>query len=190
MTSSRKHISIERQSDTYEPIWCQLSSKTLNWNRIRIIRVSPLKIFWWTSRPMRSQLSELSTNEKPRFQPDFCFLPNLESTNPMTIGQSKDILMPLKCQSQFANRIPVDIQSDANWHLIWYQLTANQKPINNQLTFNVTQIDYQSTSNQIPIWYLMRHNQMLIDNQSDVNWEPIWRQLRPNLMPIELPINC
>ena len=69
-----------------EPIRYQIGSKKPDWPRSKITRVPPLKIFWGTSRPMRSQHSELSTNEKPRFQPDLCWWQNMESTNPVTIG--------------------------------------------------------------------------------------------------------
>ena len=66
-----------------EPIHCHLMSKTLDWHMFKIVRVPPLEIFWLTSRPMRSQHFELSTNEKPRFLQDSRCLPDMDSANRM-----------------------------------------------------------------------------------------------------------
>ena len=79
------------------PIQCQLRSKTLDWSWFRFVRVPPLKIFWGTSRPMRSQHSELSTNQKPRFRPDSHCWPNLKSTNPRQMCQLTANGMSLNC---------------------------------------------------------------------------------------------
>ena len=91
-------ITIEIHSNTnWDPIWpnwytiwwtqCHLRSKTLDWRRFRVLRVPPLKNFWGTSQPMRSQHSELSTNRKARFWPENQCQQNLKSTNPMPICQ-------------------------------------------------------------------------------------------------------
>ena len=66
---------------------CQSMSKKLDWHSLRIKGVSPLKNFRGTSRPMRSQHSELSTNRKARFWPENQCQQNLKSTNPMPICQ-------------------------------------------------------------------------------------------------------
>ena len=73
--------------DEFIPMECQLMSKMLDWHSFRILRVTPLKIFRGSSRPMRSQHSKLSTNEKPRFWPKSQCLQNLESSNLMPICQ-------------------------------------------------------------------------------------------------------
>ena len=195
----------------------QLKSKSLDWPRFRIVRVPPLGTSGGTSRPMRSQHSELSTNQEPRFGQDFWLWPKLESTNPMQMCQSaaslyrefipvlnqpiwyqlRTNLKTIETQSN-ANLTPnmmlIDNQSDTNWELIWRQLRPNVMLINSQSN------DYGQ-----PIWCQLRTilktneiesdanwtpNQMLIDNQSDTNWQPIWKQLRPNLMSIEPPIKC
>ena len=83
------------------PIQCQLRSITLDWHRFRIVRVPPLRNFWGTSRPMRSQHFKLSTNQKPRFWPDSRCWSNLESTN----------LTPM-CQLTY-NRVALDYQWNA-----------------------------------------------------------------------------
>ena len=88
----------------------QLRSKPLDWPRFRIIRVPPLGISGGTSRPMRSQHSELSTNQEPRFGQDFWLWPKLESTNPMQMCQS--------AASLYREFIP-----------IWRQLRPNLMPI-------------------------------------------------------------
>ena len=62
-----------------EPIQCHLLSKTVDWCRFRIVRVPLWNICWGTSRPMRSQHSELSTNENPRFWLQSQCSSNLES---------------------------------------------------------------------------------------------------------------
>ena len=173
----------------YEPIKFQLRSKTLNWQRFRIIRVPSLKIFWGASRPMRSQYSELSTNEKPRFQSDFFCCPNLEFTNPMIISQLTDIWVQLEYQcnamrnetwhSISANGMLIGSQSNAYWQPIKCQLTTNLKTINTKLKANWQPIECQSTTNL---------NQ--INNQSDTNRKPNWCQLKTNRMPIDIQSNA
>ena len=103
----------------------QLRSKPLDWPRFRIIRVPPLGISGGTSRPMRSQHSELSTNQKPWFEPVFWRWPKFESTNPMQMCQSDASLYrgkrpisriwdePIKCHlidDLFTNWLPIDYQ--------------------------------------------------------------------------------
>ena len=62
-------------------------SKTIQWHNLYIVRVPPLKIFRESSRPIRSQDSELSTNQRPRFRLNFLPQPNLKSSNGQSIGQ-------------------------------------------------------------------------------------------------------
>ena len=108
-------ITIEIHSNTnWDPIWpnwftiwwtqCHLRSKTLDWCRFRVVRVPPMKIFWGTSRPMKSQHLELSTNQKPRFRTDSRCWSNLKSTNPTPM-----------CQLTY-NRVALDYQCrNAHW---------------------------------------------------------------------------
>ena len=100
----------------------QLKSKSLDWPRFRIVRVPPLGTSGGTSRPMRSQYSELSTNQEPRFGQDFWLWPKLESTNPMQMCQS--------AASLYREFIPVLNQP------IWYQLRTNLKTIETQYDAN------------------------------------------------------
>ena len=92
-TAPRSFPSIEGNTrgakgwDEFIPMECQLMSKMFDWYSFRILRVTPLKIFRGSSRPMRSQHSKLSTNEKPRFRPKSQCLQNLESSNLMPICQ-------------------------------------------------------------------------------------------------------
>ena len=120
----------------------QLRSKPHDWLRFRIVRVPPLRISWGTSRPMRSQHSELSTNQEPRFGQDFWLWPKLEYTNPMQMCQS--------AASLYREFIPVLNQP------IWYQLRTNLKTIKTQSNANWTPnkmlIDNQSDANWKPIW--------------------------------------
>ena len=130
----------------YEPIKFQLRSKTLNWQRFRIIRVPSLKIFWGASRPMRSQYSELSTNENPRFQSDFFCCPNLEFTNPMIISQLTDIWVQLENQcnaTRNENLIQINNQSDTNRKPNWCKLKTNRMPIDIQSNANAELLPYR-----------------------------------------------
>ena len=61
----------------------------LHWQVFRIVRVPPLNIFGGSSRPIRSQDSELSTNQRPRFQPNFRLQPNLSPPNALPLCHCK-----------------------------------------------------------------------------------------------------
>ena len=107
--------------------------------QIQDLKGTPFEIFSGTSRPMRSQYSELSTNQRPRFQPYSWCWPNLESTNPLTICQSitnSPILDqsanpgPILCQSANPLRIRQSIANPP----IYYQ-SANLMPIDIQFNF-------------------------------------------------------
>ena len=144
---------------------------------------------------MRSQYSELSTNEKPRFQSDFCCWPNLESTNPMTISQLTDIWVQLEYQCNAMRNetwISIDwqmklgFQLTANGMLIGSQSNAYWQPIKCQLTTNLKTINTKLNANWQPIYYQLTTNLKQINNQSDTNWQPIWCQLKTNLMPINI----
>ena len=153
-----------------EPIQCRSRSITLDWDRFRIIRVPPLKFSWGTSRPMRSQHFELSTNQKPRFQPDPRYWPNLESTNPMPMYQLTD------------NRVALD-----------YEWNAYCLPTKCPLTINGISID----SNWMPIDYEWNVNGLPIECKWNVNWFPMECQLNTSGMPLDnkwsvthLPMEC
>ena len=105
---------------------------------------------------MRSQHFELSTNEKPRFQPDFWCRPDTESTNPMQISQFTDNLVSLESQLT-SNVIPIECK-----------LTGNQLPIESQVTSNLRLFTtFTNHANGIPI--LCQLTNPLIIVQSCVN---------------------
>ena len=70
--------------------------------------------------------------------------------------------------------MPIEIQSDANWHPIWCQLTSNLIPI-----------DIQCDGNWVPIRCQLTANRMTINTQSHANWLSIGCQWTPNLLEIE-----
>ena len=109
-----------------EPIQCYLRSKTLDWHTFRIVRVPPLKIFSGTSRPMRSQHFELSTNQKALFWADFWWWPDIESTNPMQMCQLTDHRVSLESQLN-ANVLPIECKLTANQLAIVSQVTSYQR---------------------------------------------------------------
>ena len=61
----------------------------LHWQVFRIVRVPPLNIFGGSSRPIRSQDSELSTNQRPRFQQNFRLQQNLSPPNALPLCHCK-----------------------------------------------------------------------------------------------------
>ena len=61
----------------------------LHWQVFRIVRVPPLNIFGGSSRPIRSQDSVLSTNQRPRFQQNFRLQPNLSPSNAQPLCHCK-----------------------------------------------------------------------------------------------------
>ena len=130
-------------------IWL-FRSKTLDWRRFRVVRVPPLKTFWGTSRPMRSQHFELSTNQKPGFRPDYRCWSNLESTN----------LTPM-CQLTY-NRMALDYQWNAHW-----------LPTKGRLTTNGISIDCQWNVNRLPMKCQLNSNGMPIEFQLKANWIPM-----------------
>ena len=104
------------------PMDCQFASKPIHWQRFRIVRVPPLNIFGESSRPIRSQDSELSTNQRPRFQQNIWHQPNLSPPNALPLCHCKVTVslkihlnqvspniyqsMPMDCQ--FANAMPLE----------------------------------------------------------------------------------
>ena len=143
-------ITIEIHSNTNrDPIWpnwytiwwtqCHLRSKTLDWRSFRVVRVTPLKTFWGTSRPMRSHHFELSTNQKPRFRPDSRCWSNLRSTNPTPMCQLTE------------NQVPLEYQLTADWQTLYWHWTNNGMPIDCQWNVNGLQMECQLTSNGMPI---------------------------------------
>ena len=110
---------IDIKSDESSVIWGQ---KMLHWRMFRVVRVPPLKISWGTSRPMRSQHFELSTNQRPRFQQNFRHQPNLRPSNELSLCHCKvtvslnnhlNQISPNGCQKQsmdcqFANAMPLE----------------------------------------------------------------------------------
>ena len=140
-------------------------SINFDWHRLRIVRVPPLKIFWGTSRPMRSQHFELSTNQKPRFRPDSRCWSNLESTN----------LTPM-CQLTY-NRVALDYQWNAHW-----------LPTKGRLTTNGISIDCQWNVNQLPIECQLNSNWMPLICQWYVNWWPMECLLTTNWLSIDFQL--
>ena len=126
---------IQKLANRDEPIQYQLRSKTLNWHRFMIVRVPPLKISWGTSRPMRSQHFELSTNQKPRFRPDSRCWPNLESTNPTPM-----------CQWT-GNQVPLECQLTADWQTLYWHWTTNGMSMGYQWNDNWIPMECQLNAN-------------------------------------------
>ena len=86
----------------------------LHWQVFRIVRVPPLNIFGGSSRPIRSQDSELSTNQRPRFQQNFRLQPNLSPPNALPLCHCK-VTVSLKIHlNQFSPNgypnMPMDCQ--------------------------------------------------------------------------------
>ena len=61
----------------------------IHWQVFRIVRVPPLNIFGEPSRPIRSQDSELSTNQRPRFQQNIRLQPNLNQPSALPLCHCK-----------------------------------------------------------------------------------------------------
>ena len=200
------------------PIQCQLRSITLDWHRFRIVRVPPLRNFWGTSRPMRSQHFKLSTNQKPWFRPDFRCWSNLRSTNSTPMCQLTENQvqleyqliadwqtlywhwtnngMPIDCQWN-VNGLQMECQLRSNWMPIEIQSYVTWLQIEYQLTVNWMPINIQSYANRDPIWCQLTSNEIPIDCQSDANWDSIECKLRSSQMPIDIqwegnwdPIGC
>ena len=116
-----------------------------DWHRFRTVRVPPLNIFGESSRPIRGQDFELSTNQKPRFRPDSHCWTKLKSTNPREMCQLTADGMSLNC-NWTVNRMPKD-----------YQLMS---------------IDCQWSVPRIPMECLLTANGLPIDDQWNANWPP------------------
>ena len=92
-----------------------------------------------------------------------------------------------------SNRMPIDIQSDSNWNQIWFQLRYdwdtiryfNWVSIRCQLTSNL-RFNSMSTASLSPIGCQLDTNWHSIKIQSDANRDPIICQLRSNQMPIKI----
>ena len=91
--------------------------KTLQWQWFKIVRVPPLNIFRRSSRPIRGQDFWLSTNQKPRFQPDFEPPLNLNPSNPLPI------------QWKWTNAVPIQCQCSATWNYCFTQPLASIEAI-------------------------------------------------------------
>ena len=86
----------------------------LHWQVFRIVRVPPLNIFRGSSLPIRSQDSELSTNQRPRFQQNFRLQQNLSPPNALPLCHCK-VTVSLKIHlNQFSpngyQKMPMDCQ--------------------------------------------------------------------------------
>ena len=117
-----------------EPIQCHLRPKTLDWHRIRIVRVPPLKIFLgpldqWeasilSSRPIRSlgfgQILSVSRIRRLTIWRQCANWLTIEW--PWTTNGT-----PLT-----NNKMPIDYQ----WYFNWLQLNANWLPMECQWTSN------------------------------------------------------
>ena len=142
------------------PIGYQFSSISIHWQRFRIVRVPPLKIFRESSRPIGSQHSELSTNERPRFWPDSGLFPNFEPSNPLPIE-----LFSMAAQMEF--------NSTSNGMSIVFQLNATWLSFECQLFANWIQIDFKCNTNWLSIGCQCIANWMPLDCQLYVNWLPV-----------------
>ena len=141
-------------------IGCQFASKFIDLKRFRIVRVPPLNIFGESSRPIGSQDSELSTNERPRFRPDSGLFPNFEPSNPLPIE-----LFSMAAQMEFdstSNGMPIVFQFNATWLSFECQLIANW-----------IQIDLKCNTNWLSIGCQCIANWMPLDCQLYVNWLPM-----------------
>ena len=116
-----------------------------------IVRVPPLKIFRESSRPIRSQDSELSTNQRPRFWLNFLHQTNLKSSNGQSICQCTATpstgvsLLSLYCHSRrgslFGTLSPVELHLSATSPL---ECHSDQ--------FSATETDFSSNhANGLPI---------------------------------------
>ena len=149
------------------PICCQFSSISIHWQRFRIVRVPPLKIFRESSRPIGSQHSELSTNERPRFRQDSGLLPNFEPSNALPIG-----FFSISGQMGFV--------STANGMPIYHQWKANWLPIKCQFQLHWEEWEWNQSVNLIPLPPYKTFN----PNRLTVNWvEWEWNE-SVNLIPL------
>ena len=129
----------------------------LNWHRIRIVRVPPLKIFWGTSRPMRGQHFKLSTNQKPPFRPDSRCWSNLWSTNPTPMHQLTE------------NQVPLEYQLTADWQTLYWHWTNNWMPIDCQWNVNGLQ------------WNVKEMSIELKRNVNLIQWNATWQHCHKNV---------
>ena len=82
--ASIEAINRVKQSDMNQ-CSANLMPKTLQWQWFKIVRVPPLNIFRRSSWPIRGQDFWLSTNQKPRFQPDSEPPLKLNPSNPLSL---------------------------------------------------------------------------------------------------------
>ena len=139
---------------------CQLRSKIAGLAEVQKSRDLPWKISWGSSRPMRSQHSRLSTNERPRFRPDSGLFPNFEPSNPLPIEH-----FSMAAQMEFdstSNGMPIVFQFNATWLSFECQLIANW-----------IQIDLKCNTNWLSIGCQCIANWMPLDCQLYVNWLPM-----------------
>ena len=154
----------------------------LDWQSFRVIRVPPLKIFWDTSGPMRSQHFELSTNQEPRFRLYSRCWQNLESANLAPMCQLRDNREPLECQwtanwlkiewDWINNGMSIDCQWNANWLPMDCQLNANGVPIDFHWSANGMSIECQLTTNRVPMECQWRQSRAT-ECQLNAKWMPM-----------------
>ena len=86
----------------------------LHWQVFRIVRVPPLNIFGGSSRPIRSQDSELSTNQRPRFRQNIWHQTNLRPPNALPLCHCKvTVSLKIHLNQIYPNRyenMPMDCQ--------------------------------------------------------------------------------
>ena len=160
----------------------------LDWQSFRVIRVPPLKIFWDTSGPMRSQHFELSTNQEPRFRLYSRCWQNLESANLAPMCQLRDNREPLECQWT-ANWLKIEWDWINNGMSIDCQLKADWLPMVFQLTSNGMSIDYQWNANWIQMECQLTTNGLPIDNHLTTNGVPIECHFKDN-GPLQCQLNA
>ena len=209
-TAPRSFPSIEGNTrgaigrDEFIPMECQLMSKMLDWHSFRILRVTPLKIFRGSSRPMRSQHSKLSTNEKPRFRPKSQCPQNLESSNLTPICQLT--VIPIYWQPKgyqwmsigkafsidcYSNSLTIDCQFKANWLLMECLLDSNWLPTDFQLESHFGGPRLYSTASSQPM-APRSFPSIEGNNRGARGWDefiPIQYKLTANWMSIDCQLN-
>ena len=102
-------------------------SKVIHLQVFRIVRVPPLNIFGESSRPIRSQDSMLSTNQRPWFKQNIRHQLNL---NPPTV--------PLQCHC--VTQLPFDYHLTVTWLPLDFHLTLIWLPLNWQCHWTTTRL--------------------------------------------------
>ena len=153
-----------------EPIQCHLRPKTLDWHRIWIVRVPPLKIFWG---PLDQWEASISSSRPIRS---------------LGFGQIRGVgrIWSLPIWHQCANWLTIEWHWTTNGMPIDCQLKADWQPMVFQLKANGMSIDYQWNANWIQKECQLNSNWMPIEIKTDANCDPIWCISGSHQTPIEI----